>query len=160
MRIFQLLLLTSTAFAQSASTPADVNASTIVFVCEHGAAKSVIATAQFNRLASQMKLPYRAVARGISPEEAVAPAVASGLAAEGLNVSGWKPKAVSEDDLKRAERVVSLATDLPKRTPSVKPKLLEWNDIPPVSEDYGAARAAIVREVEKLIDKLAAEVKK
>jgi len=160
MRVFQLLLLTSTVFAQSASTPADVNASTIVFVCEHGAAKSVIAAAQFNRLASEMKLPYRAVARATNPEDAVAPAVRSGLAAEGLDVAGWKPQAVSGDDLKRAARVVSFATDLPKRTPSVKPKLLEWNDIPAVSEDYGAARNAIVREVEKLVNQLAAEVKK
>jgi arsenate reductase (thioredoxin) len=160
MRLFQLLLFSSTAFAQSALMPADVNASTIVFVCEHGAAKSVIAAAQFNRLASEMKLPYRAVARGAYPEDAVAPAVRRGLAAEGLDVAGWKPQAVSDDDLKRAARVVSLATDLPKRTPSVKPKLLEWNDIPPVSENYSAARSAIVREVEKLVNKLAAEVKK
>src|SRR5437762_11853700 len=110
MRVFQLLLLTSTPFAQSASTQADVNASTVVFVCEHGAAKSVIAAAHFNRLASEMKLPYRAVARAMNPDDAVAPAVRSGLAAEGLDVTSWKPKAVSEDDITRAGRVVSLAT--------------------------------------------------
>src|SRR3954447_25865364 len=120
MNICKLLLLASTALAQSAqaqTSPAqpEINASTVVFVCEHGAAKSVIAAAQFNRLASEMKLPYRAVARATNPEDAVAPSVRSGLAAEGLDVAGWKPRAVSGDDLKRAARVVSLATDLPKR---------------------------------------------
>lgn len=155
-----MLLLASTALAQSASTQPEVNASTVVFVCEHGAAKSIIAAAHFNRLASQMKLPCRAVSRATNPDDAVAPAVRSGLAAEGLDVTAWKPKAVSEDDLTSAGRVVSLATDLPKRTPSVKAKLLEWNDIPSVSQDYGAVRTAIVREVEKLIHKLAAEEKK
>jgi protein-tyrosine-phosphatase len=157
MKILNLLLLASTALAQSASSQGEVNASTIVFVCEHGAAKSVIAAAHFNRLASELKLPYRAVARATNPEDAVAPAVRTGLAAEGLDVASWKPKAVSEDDITRADRVVSLATDLPARKPSVKPKLLEWNDIPPVSQDYSAARAAIVREVEKLVKKLADE---
>jgi arsenate reductase (thioredoxin) len=160
MNVFKLLLLASTALAQSATPQPEVNASTVVFVCEHGAAKSVIAAAYFNRLASQRNLPYRAVARATNPDDAVAPAVQSGLAAEGLNVAAGKPRAVSDDDITRAGRVVSLATDLPKRTPSVKPKLLEWNDIPSVSQDYSAARAAIVREVEKLINKLAAEEKK
>src|SRR5258708_12786442 len=131
MRLFQLLLFSSTAFAQSASTQADVNASTIVFVWEHGAAKSVIAAAQFNRLASEMKLPYRAVARGAYPEDAVAPAVRSGLAAEGLDVAGWKPQAVRDDDLKGAAPVGSLATAPPHTTPSLKPHLLQRNDIPP-----------------------------
>jgi protein-tyrosine-phosphatase len=157
MKIVNLLLLASTALAQSASPQPEVNASTVVFVCEHGAAKSVIAAAHFNRLASELKLPYRAVARGTNPDDAVSPAVRKGLAAEGLDVTTWKPKAVSEEDISRAGRVVSLATELPAKKPSVKPKLLEWNDIPPVSEDYSAARAAIVREVEKLVNGLAAE---
>jgi arsenate reductase (thioredoxin) len=165
MKFFNLLFLASTALAQTAPSQPEVNASTVVFVCEHGAAKSVIAAAHFNRLATQLKLPYRAVARATNPDDAVAPAVRSNLAAEGLDVSAWKPKTVSGDDITRAARVVSLATDLPAKEPSVKPKLLEWNDIPPVSQDYGAARAAIVREVEKLVNKLsteksAAEVKK
>ncbi len=36
----------------------------VVFVCEHGAAKSVIATAYFNKIAAQRQLPYRAQFRG------------------------------------------------------------------------------------------------
>ncbi len=160
MNVFKLLLVAATALAQSASTLPEVNSSTVVFVCEHGAAKSVIAAAHFNRLASQSNLPYRAVARGTKPDDAVAPAVRTGLAADGLDVSTSKPKAVSDEDIARAGRVVSLATDLRETRPSVKPKLLEWDDIPSVSQDYSAARTAIVREVEKLVAKLAAEEKK
>jgi protein-tyrosine-phosphatase len=160
MNVFRLLLIAATALAQSASTQAEVNSSTVVFVCEHGAAKSVIAAAHFNRLASQNNLPYRAVSRGTNPDDAVAPAVRTGLTAEGFDVSTAKPKAVSDEDIARAGRVVSLATDLRETKPSVKPKLLEWNDIPPMSQDYSTARAAIVREVEKLVAKLAAEEKK
>ena len=46
---------------------------TIVFVCEHGAAKSVVAAAQFNRLAEERHLPYRGIARGTEPQEDIAP---------------------------------------------------------------------------------------
>jgi protein-tyrosine-phosphatase len=160
MNVFKLLLLASAALAQSAPMQPEVNASTVVFVCEHGAAKSVIAAAHFNRLASQMKLPYRAVSRGTNPDDTVAPAVRSGLAAEGLDVTAWRPKAVTGEDIRRAGKVVSLSTDLPAKNPSVKSKLVEWNDIPSVSQNYSAARAAIVREVEKLVEKLAAEEQK
>jgi len=36
----------------------------VVFVCEHGAAKSVVATAYFNKLAAERGLPFRATFRG------------------------------------------------------------------------------------------------
>jgi len=160
MNVYKLLLVAAAALAQSTSTQPDVNSSTVIFVCEHGAAKSVIAAAYFNRLASQSNLPYRAVSRGTKPDDAVAPAVRTGLMAEGFDVSTSKPKAVSDEDIARAGRVVSLATDLRETKPSVKPKLLEWNDIPPMSQDYSTARAAIVREVQKLGAKIAAAEKK
>ncbi|MGH9334858.1 MAG: hypothetical protein ACRD21_14045, partial [Vicinamibacteria bacterium] len=41
---------------------------TVVFVCEHGAAKSVIAAAHFNRLAKERELPFRAISRGTVPD--------------------------------------------------------------------------------------------
>ena len=74
----------------------------IAFVCEHGAAKSVIAAAYFNRLATQNNLPYRAVSRGTKPDDAVAPTVRTGLTAEGFDVSTARPKAVSDEDIARA----------------------------------------------------------
>jgi hypothetical protein len=42
----------------------------------------------------------------------------------------------------------------------VKSKLLEWNDIPPVSENYDVARTAIVEQVRKLLDRLSKTEKK
>jgi arsenate reductase (thioredoxin) len=40
----------------------------ILFVCEHGAAKSIIAATYFNLLAKQRGFPWRAIARGTNPE--------------------------------------------------------------------------------------------
>jgi protein-tyrosine-phosphatase len=138
-----------------ATEPApEVGSSTIVFVCEHGSAKSVVAAAHFNRLAAEQGLPYRAVSRGTHPDAAVAPNVRAGLAADGLDVSAWQPKAVTDQEIHSAAKVVSLATDLPAAKPFAKPKLTEWNDIPNISADYGQARTAIVELVESLVKSL------
>jgi protein-tyrosine-phosphatase len=45
----------------------------VVFVCEHGAAKSILAATEFDALANARGVAARAVARG------TAPAVVSGL---------------------------------------------------------------------------------
>ena len=157
--ITALMLGLATTAAQSAQAKPEVNSSIVVFVCEHGAAKSVIAAAHFNRLATERGLPFRAVSRGTKPEDAVAAGVRAGLASDGIDVSTWRPTAVSDQDIRQAAQVVSLATDLPTTRPFVKNKLLEWNDIPQVSQSYAAARNAIVEQVRKLLDTLSAPKK-
>jgi protein-tyrosine-phosphatase len=154
------LLVSGEAIAQTSKAQADPQRSTIVFVCEHGSAKSVVAAAHFNRLAAEKGLPYRALARGTAPDEAVAMPVRNGLASEGLDVSGWKPAAISDQEIRRATHVVSIATDLPATRSLAKGMLIEWNDIPSISQDYDAARKAIVARVESLIQTLSASQKK
>ena len=56
--LMTLCLLASMSMQAAAPRPA------VIFVCEHGAAKSVVATAYFNKLASERGLPYRASFRG------------------------------------------------------------------------------------------------
>ena len=64
--------------AEQGSTPTP----NVVFVCEHGAAKSVIATAYFNKIAAERGLPYRAQFRGTDPQAALSVKVVEGLRAE------------------------------------------------------------------------------
>src|SRR3954447_1387630 len=78
--------------ASAQTSKADVAPSTIVFVCEHGSAKSVVAAAHFNRLAAEARLPFRAVSRGVKPDAEVAVGVKAGLAADGIGVSSWRPQ--------------------------------------------------------------------
>jgi len=99
-------------------------------------------------------LPFRAVSRGTKPDDVVAAGVRKGLASDGIDVSTWRPTSVSDQDLRQAAQVISLATDLPKTNPHFKSKLLERNDLPPVSDDYNLARSAIVERVRKLLDAL------
>ncbi len=65
-----IALLAAIGFAvASQSTSVARTTPAVMFVCEHGAAKSVIATAYFNKLAAERGLPYRATFRGTTPQD-------------------------------------------------------------------------------------------
>jgi arsenate reductase len=123
---------------------------TVVFVCQHGAAKSVLAAALLERLAGERAIPLRALARGTEPEPQVAPAVAAGLLAEGIDVRAWRPRPLTPGDLARGWRVVSFAPDLSQLVPSGT--VLEvWDDVPAVADGFQAAQAAIAGRLLRLI---------
>src|SRR5437764_7780185 len=81
---------------QSANAPA--NPPNVIFVCEHGAAKSVIATAYFNKFAAERGLPYRATFRGTSPQAELSERTVTALRADGIVVPAGKPTAIDQDD--------------------------------------------------------------
>src|SRR5262245_30341933 len=113
----------------------------VVFVCEHGAAKSVIAAALFNARAAARRLPFRADSSGLAPEPALLPAAVTGLRTDGLAPGRDVPLRVARDDLDRAAIVIAfdpLPADLTGRAP-----VTLWEAIPPVSVDYAAARDAM-----------------
>ena len=67
----------------------------VIFVCEHGAAKSVIATAYFNKLAAERGLQDRATFRGTTPQDDLSVRAVAGLKADGLAIPSGKPTAIS-----------------------------------------------------------------
>src|SRR6266850_2947544 len=91
------------AHAQSAQAASASPA--IVFVCEHGAAKSVIATAYFNKLAAERGLPYRATFRGTSPQAELSQRTVDALRADGVIVPSGKPTAIADLDIDRASHI-------------------------------------------------------
>jgi arsenate reductase len=128
---------------------------TIVFVCEHGAAKSVIAAAYFNKLASERGLSVRAISRGTNPDKDLAPKAVEGLKADGLTVGREQPKRLSEADVSQSIRVIAFC-ELPEAYRGRRVE--QWNDvIPSVSEDYNRARDAIVERVNHLVDQMKSE---
>src|SRR4029453_10546575 len=65
---------------------------TVVFVCEHGNVKSLMAASYFNQLASQRSLPFRAVSRGAAPDSTTGPKpIVAGLHADGVDGSDFHP---------------------------------------------------------------------
>jgi arsenate reductase (thioredoxin) len=126
---------------------------TVVFVCQHGAAKSVLAAALLERLAAELGVPLRALARGAEPEPHIAPAVAAGLLAQGVDVAAWQPRLVTRDDLAKAWRIVSFGPDLSQQRPAGTPVQV-WSDVPAVADDLQAAQAAIARRLAGLLEDL------
>ena len=126
---------------------------TILFLCPHNAAKSVMAAAYFDRLAAERGLPYRADSAGTEPDERPAPAVVAALREEGIDLAGHRPRRVTAEDLTAARRVVSLGCDLGDLAPPGV-GVERWGDVPPASRDLAAAREAIRRHVEALVGDL------
>ncbi len=124
----------------------------IIFVCEHGAAKSIIAAAYFNKLASEANLELRAIARGTSPDAELSPKTIAGLQADGLTPTESVPQKLSLTDIESAKRVVAFC-ELPNEY-QTKAVINRWDGVPPVSEDYDKARDAIVERVSHLINSL------
>ena len=126
-------------------------AATIVFVCEHGAAKSIVAAAYFNRLAEQEHLPYRATARATSPQPELAPAATEGLRADGLQAPVERPTKLTKDDIDGAARVVSFC-EIPDEVAGGK-QVEHWL-APPVGDGYCKSRDVIVERTKTLIESL------
>lgn len=123
---------------------------TILFVCPHNAAKSVIAAAYFQELADRQGLSLHATSAGTEPSPAVAPAVVEVLRQDGIDVAGYQPRRVTQEELGTAGRVVSLGCDLRDFSLETVP-VEHWDDVPPPSKDLGAACAAILAHVERLV---------
>src|SRR4051812_13833324 len=78
----------------------------IVFVCEHGSAKSVIAAAYFNKMAKERKLPLEAVARGVNPDKELSAKTKSLLAADKLLDETPGPQKLVQQDVDQSNLVV------------------------------------------------------
>ena len=128
---------------------------TILFLCPHNAAKSVLAAAYFDQLARDHGLAYRAASAGTSPDAGPSPAVVAMLRDEGVDVAGHRPRSVTSQDLISAERVILRGCD-PANLDGGNARVDRWDDVPPASQDLGAARAAIKRHLEELVNELAA----
>lgn len=125
--------------------------SRVLFVCLHGAAKSVIGAAHFRRLASARGLAIGAVAAGTEPDPQLAPGAVKGLTGDGLPPAPGRPRPVTLYDLESATRIVSFGCDV---TPRQGQRVDHW-DVPAVSEGYAGARDRIVAHVERLVVELA-----
>ncbi len=124
----------------------------VLFVCLHGAAKSVVGAAHFRRLAAARGLDAEAVAAGTEPDAELTPAAARGLAGDGLTPRPGRPRPVTLYDLGAATRVVSFGCDV---KPGAGQPVERWDDVPAIGEGYGVARDRIVARVERLVAELA-----
>jgi protein-tyrosine-phosphatase len=125
----------------------------VLFMCPHGAAKSVLASAYFQRRARERGLNVRVDSAGTDPDPEVGKAVAAHLTKAGYAIPIDKPRRVTARDVEQADIVVSLGCDL-TGLPKPRGTLLKWDDVPGPGENFAAADAAIRKHVEELIDEL------
>jgi len=89
---------------------------TILFLCPHNAAKSVMAAAYYQRLAGQHGLELHVTSAGTEPGPVISP-VAELLRKEGFGVANYRPRGVSREELAAAFRVISMGCDVSDLSP-------------------------------------------
>jgi len=125
----------------------------VLFVCRHGAAKSVLAAAALERIAGAMGIPIAGQAAGVEPDEDISAAVVALLPERAADLRRRRPRRVTSADVESASLTVTFNLD-PSELPRAPVRALAWDDIPAVSDDPDAAREAIERH---LVDLLGSE---
>lgn len=123
----------------------------VIFVCEHGAAKSIIAAAYFNKMAQEKGVHQRAIARGINPDAELSSRAISGLLEDGLTPTEPVPRRLSPEELQEVQQVVTFCK-IPGNYRYNK-AVEYWDNVPPVSENYVRARDAILVGIKHLLDR-------
>ncbi len=124
----------------------------IVFVCEHGAAKSIVAAAYFNKLAGAIGLDLQAIARGTNPDNELSRPAIKGLLEDGLMAIESTPQKLTQADIQSAQRVISFC-ELPIEYQQ-QATVERWENVPPVSETYEKAREAIIERIDHLVSQI------
>ncbi|MEQ1693218.1 MAG: hypothetical protein ABMA00_18145 [Gemmatimonas sp.] len=125
----------------------------VLFICEHGTVKSLLAMSLFDRYAKEVGLNMRAVSRGTAVDSVVPPWMQSSLAADKFVLGTWRPQALQTADLISASYVVSF--DVPASVSNAaKAPRVRWDSLPSVSQNYSAGRDAISSRVRRLVDSL------
>ena len=125
----------------------------VLFVCLHGSAKSFVAARHFERMAAVRGLSVQAQSAGLEPDPVVPPHVIAGLAEDGIDVLPANPAMATADLAKDASKVVAFGCDV--SAVGIERDVMQWPDVPAVSDGYGPARDAIVVRLRALLDELA-----
>ena len=158
LRVAVLVLSAFLSACMTRQARVETPATQVLFVCEHGNVKSLMAALYFNEMVRARDLPFRAASRGSAPDSnAVPDFVKAPLTAEGFDVSGFRPRAVTRDDLAASEYVISISTTLPVDDSAATTNIEEWNDIPAASTDYDRARYSIKGHIADLVQRLETE---
>jgi arsenate reductase len=129
----------------------------IVFVCLNGVSMSVWSARTFDRLAAERGLPFRAIARASAATYTRVPLrMQLALWLDGYRVGGYEPHVVSAEDVRSAERVILIETELPPAAFAPSAAIETWTGFPPMREKYFESRTALQTRVQELVERLAA----
>jgi protein-tyrosine-phosphatase len=124
----------------------------VLFVCQHGAAKSVLAARHFERFARERGVYVVCEAAGLEPYESVPPEVVAGLQDDGFEDTPATPRQLTEELLRGADTVVTFGCDI--STVGSPATHVNWDGVPAVSDDFAVARDDITKRMQSLLDEL------
>jgi arsenate reductase (thioredoxin) len=124
----------------------------IVFVCEHGSAKSIIAVSYFNKIAKEKNLSWEAVSRGTSPDAEISAKTKKLLTDNRMPVPEIKPQVITQKDIDEANQVI-LFFSLPESIEG-RDNLNHWLGIDAVNGDFEKLKDDILVKLLPLIDSL------
>lgn len=127
-------------------------APTVLFMCPHGAAKSLMASAYFQKAAKERGLNVRVDSAGTEPDPQLSKGVVAHLQKNGYAIPIEKPRAATAADMRGADIIISIGCDL-SGLPAPKGTVKNWT-VPDFSADFSAAERAIRHEVDQLIAEL------
>ena len=109
----------------------------------------------FNRMAAERGLPYRAVARGLTPEATIPSYVREPIKADGFEIgAAEKPVRLQMAEVRTASAVVCIMCELPRAQSAVARESIRGTDVPDVDAGYGPARDKIVSHLRELVGNL------
>lgn len=82
---------------------------TVLFLCQHNAGRSQLAAALLELIAPD---EYTLASAGLTPATEVNPSIVATIAELGLDISGRTPRAVTREDLAKADIVVAMKPGL------------------------------------------------
>lgn len=124
----------------------------VVFVCEHGAGKSVVAAAYFNKIAKERNLDWEASCRGTNPDKEVSAPTKEGLRSDNLLDPTLSPRKLTQTDTSNVEKII-LFTKLPDDfKTSIKSE--DWSSLPNIDAKYEVRRDALIKKINELFDSL------
>ncbi|HEX6053861.1 MAG TPA: hypothetical protein VFZ21_31540 [Gemmatimonadaceae bacterium] len=124
----------------------------VLFVCPHGAAKSVIAAEYCRRAAAERGVQLEAASAGVDPYDEIPENVVVGLASEGIDVSRHKPVRLRDAILAGSCRIIAIGCDIHAPEGIT---VTRWDEVPAVSDGFDAAREVIASNVAALVDEIA-----
>lgn len=155
LRQFSFVVLAAlvTVGAGLAAQPASSSQQpTVLFMCPHGAAKSLMASAYFQKAAKERGLNVRVDSAGTEPDPQLSKGVVAHLQKNGYAIPIEKPRAATAADMQLADVVISIGCDLSK-LPAPRGMLKNWN-VPDFSANFDAAEQAIRDQVTRLVEEL------
>ncbi len=121
----------------------------VLYLCPHGAAKSVIAAALTRDLAQRLGVDVAAINAGTEPDDELNPIAMDALDARDLNYPD-QPRMVESADIEAADLVVTLGCDV-EDLPAVPSTLIDWSDVPDASSDVDQLISILEQRIAKLV---------